>query len=588
MLQTESMSWIMNNPSFNQWTESTVNAVLHIDGKPGSGITLLSSYIMGFLKTDLVFRKSVLLKYTATSFGTSSLQLTVTLLSLSHQILAQRPALFHRVSWLCSWLFNDPGVIFTKSIAYSLLSALLNLLDEPIFCIIENIYLMDGPSKCEQLLIDVATAKNSTSPLRILVTTESYMHAYTQEALYNGQGTTTRLSMLNEQGVAYLPLHLQSEQAMFASIEQLVQEGIFHLTEEKPLWAEFKEDIREKLCIEGTTQLLAMHQIDLLQCPVPPTTKVSLKQMLEDLPFTLEDVCTQALSSASGDTKKEKRALLALCWIAFAFRPLEVREAAIALAFDNESIDSIHLLKESMWNDSVGDLSVILGPLLRVVGNHLYPIHHAIKALPVLASESRAFHLRALVTCLKYLRIILKESFMDNIEQTSANKMRISFEKPECELLRYSSLYWPDHLCIVFSNEPCWGQDADAAQRTVAINLTYEFVKCKPLLDAWARAYNIFAPDNYGREAVDLFDMTGLTVACNFGLLPIAQKYASDNSICISNAEFANALDIAACFGRADIVKWLLSKGTLSTRAIYLASIGGHVDVIKELVQKDS
>ncbi|UKZ71203.1 uncharacterized protein TrAtP1_012164 [Trichoderma atroviride] len=119
------------------------------------------------------------------------------------------------------------------------------------------------------------------------------------------------------------------------------------------------------------------------------------------------------------------------------------------------------------------------------------------------------------------------------------------------------------------------------------MNLTYEFIKCKPLLDEWSRAYNIFFPDIYGSEAVDLVDITGLTVACKFGLLQIAQKYVSDDSNCISATEFTNALDIAARFGHADIVKWLLSRGTLSPRAIYLASIGGHVDVIKELVQKD-
>ncbi|KAK1238953.1 hypothetical protein MKX08_006014 [Trichoderma sp. CBMAI-0020] len=465
---------------------------------------------------------------------------------------------------------------------------LLNLLDEPIFCIIENLHLTTDPSECQQLLIDVATAKNSASPLRILVTTESYVHEHTQEAPYDDQDMAARFSMLNEQGVAYLPLHLQSEQAMFASIKQSVQEGILLLIEEKSYWADFTDEIREKICIEGTTQLLAMHQINLLRFPVPPTTKLSLKQMLEYLPLTLEDVCTQALSlpSASGETQK-KRALSALCWIVFAFRPLEVREAAIALAFENESINSIHLLKGNVWNDIVGDLSAILGPLLRVVGNHLYPIHHTIRTLPILASEKRAFHLQALITCIKYLRIILKENRLDNIEQPHAGKMRISFVKPECDLLRYSSIYWPDHFRIAFSNEPCWDQDADAAQRAAAFDLTYEFINSKPLLDEWSKAYNIFAPDIYGSEPVDLLDITGLTAACKFGLLPIVQKYTSDDSIRISAAEFTNALDIAARFGHADIAKWLLSRGTLSPRAIYLASIGGHVDVIKELVQKD-
>lgn len=227
-----------------------MNAVLHIDGDPGSGITLLSSYILNLLQTDPAFKNSVLLKFTITSFGSSSLQLKVMLLSLSHQILAQRPALFQRVSWLCSWLLNDPEVTFTKPIAYSLLSALINLLDEPIFCIIENIHLTADPSECQQLLIDVATAKNSASPLRILVTTESHVRAHTQEAPYNDQDTAARFPLLNEQGVVYLPLHLQSEQAMFTFIKQSVQEGILHLTEEKPYWADFKNDIQEKIALK--------------------------------------------------------------------------------------------------------------------------------------------------------------------------------------------------------------------------------------------------------------------------------------------------------------------------------------------------
>lgn len=416
------------------------------------------------------------------------------------------------------------------------------------------------------------------------------MLAHTQEAPYNDQDMANQFPMLNEQGVAYLPLRLQNEQAMLAFIEQSVQEGILHLIEEKPCWAELKDEIRKKICIEGTTQLLAMHQIDLLRCPSPPTTNMSLKQMLENLPSTLEDSYTQALSlsSASGRIHNEKRALSALCWIAFAFRPLEIREAAIALAFDNESVNSIHLLKENMWNDIVRDLSAILGPLLRVVGNHLYPIHHTIKALPALASENRAFHLKALVTCLKYLQIILKDYLSNDVEQICVGKMHLPFEKPECELLRYSSIYWPDHFRIVFTNEPGWGHDTDASQRAEAMKLTYEFVKCKPLLDAWSRVYNLFTPDTDRCEAGDLFDVTGLTFACKFGLLPIAQRYASDGSICIPATEFTNALDIAASFGHADIVKWLLSRGTLSTRAICLASMGGHVDVIKELVQMDS
>lgn len=574
------MDWIQATESFQGWKSSPGSSVLHMDGQPGSGTTVLSSHLISLLRAD-ANANTVLATFTAAVQTIGTCQVTDMLVALSQQLLSREPDAFQGCTFLCSWIMSLPKVFITEAIAWSLLRNIVSAIRDPVYFIIRHFDLLGPTPGWEHALVKLSQIGKPGQPLRILVTTtrpltstapgnnrtnpkdpgECWKHF---SRAYTDSNPSSSLDL----PVGYFNISLENRQDMSSAIETAVRERIDLCSQESKLWSELGEEVVTKICVPGTTYLLATQQIDYIRSSLFHATKSNLRRGLKELPLTQDAIYTRTLEPLS--EQRRDWAMVALAWIAFSIRQLDDRELALALAFESGVVGDVQALRENISYDIASDLAKVIGPFFKIVGSQLYPIHRTIRSMTDLSNYAARFHAKATITCLKYLSIIL--SHEDIIKPKGELSDEVS-KRTDCVFLSYSVIHWPDHYQSALSGH----DDGDL------MNRIYGLLEKPHLLERWSKLYAIFTRSGVWEEPTVSLS-SGLNVACRFGLISLAKAYSvgRKGSFFVGKVG-ADALDLAAQFGHAAVVSWLRENGATSPNALSLAAAGGHADIVGDL-----
>lgn len=540
-----SMNWISENQAFINWRDLPGNGILRVSGPPGSGTTVVASHLLRLLLDREGAHKAVVMSF---AFNKQHLQArtpTSLFLSLSRQLLSNRPSLFRHATKFCAALADLK--LFTQETIWTLLCSLLrSSFGTPVFCIIHS------TQECETSLEDVIgrledLIKLSNGSLKIIVTGED------SHDCDNASQTCHDIC-------------LADEETKTSIIKQFVQASAERLVKDKPVWKGLEKTVEEKLCTMPTTYLLAMRRMDLLRAPDVRSTKAAITQRVKNLPCTLEESYDRALKQIQGD--QDIWVQSALRWIVHAVRPLKQSELAVAVALEElNDAASLTSLKDNVSSDIIKDLNQAIGSLIKVVDDQVYPIHRSFRNLLARRDKEKPLsptsHSAILSRCLDYLELV-GHSRLD----------RGQIESPEAEfsLLDYATVYWPVHFKQT-NSEPA------------AVDRVSEFLGNEANIQAWSKLYLQHRETEFlGHETLD----TSFQIACRFGFLEFVEALVTQ----VKSAEDAmeklrNALNLAARYGHEDIVEVLIREGAVSESALGLAVQGGFLVAMTELLRVD-
>jgi ankyrin repeat protein len=534
--------------------------VLHICGPPGSGTTISSSHIVKLLKSDPLNKDAAFISFSFNRQDVQTCQETNLFLSLSRQILSDRPSLFQQTSSLCSWLMDQS--ILTREGLWALLRSLFTSpFRGPIFCIIGSVD--ECESSWQSLVKDLADLESPERiSLKFLLTSEKPLDI----ALSCGPDR-------------YFLINVNEEKEMALAIHQSVNSRLARLVQVKPVWKGFEDKVVGRLCLANSTYFLAMQQMDYLESPMTRSSKAAVIDRLSNLPSSLPEVYGRVLKPLS----KERRdwGVVALSWIVHALRPLRPCELAVALALEDKEIRSLESLKENISCDIIGDIAQLIRPLIKFSDGRLHSIHRTVQIQENLSEEPAKFHEVILSTCLNYLSIIGKSQ---ELSQKGTDYSQVACS-PDAKfgLLRYAVLYWPEHYRQTELNcEPGLGPGlgVEATTHSGPTGDVFNFLSDAGLIQTWSNMYSILDQATAGQHVA--FE-NPLNVASRFGLLRVVEKSLDLENSVVSADDLRVALNLAAQHGHTDIVKRLLGRGAASDRALGLAAAGGYVDVMTEL-----
>ncbi|KAJ8133589.1 hypothetical protein O1611_g43 [Lasiodiplodia mahajangana] len=561
---SDSINWVQATEGFTSWINKSGTSVLHVTGRPGSGATVLTSHVIDLLISNGNVNPVVATFTTTARTTTSSLSVvTEMLIALSQQLLSLRSDAFRNCAFLCSLIMNNPAITITEAIAWSLLRRAVSSIRDPIYLIIRDLDLITG---WQYVLLDLCGIARQGQVLRVLVTT-----ARADWGNLCGRDAASDPDLHQNLGKDhYFSIHLENQQALSSAIEAAVRERIVLWRQEKPLRPDLEEEVVPRICTPKTTYFLATQQIDYLRSSLPHTTESCLTQSLEALPQTHNAIYDRTLESLPQATRDW--ATVALAWVVFSIRRLDKDELALALAFESGNIQEVETMRRNVSHNIVSDLPKAIRPFFKIVGSQVNPIHRTMGEMPGLDAHRAKFHVKATVTCLTYLSVILD---CGNIVGPNGELSDEAMKSTDYGFLSYSVIHWPDHCLIAMS-----GNDEDL------VNRIYRLLEKPQLLSTWSKLYATLTKSKAWEQPIAPLS-SGINVACRFGILPLLKVYSSSLGDYSGVEEvWAKALSLAAQFGHTAVVSWLLQNGATSADALLLAAAGGHVGIVDIFLER--
>ncbi|KAF2806410.1 uncharacterized protein BDZ99DRAFT_501246 [Mytilinidion resinicola] len=422
-LLEDSYYWILQNPDFQQWHESQQNQLLWIKGDPGKGKTVLLCGIINELNNSIAHQD--LLAYffcQATDVRINSA--TAVLRGLLYLLVRQRPSLVSHIRKKYDHagkpLFEDANAwialreIFENILQDSSLSRtylIIDVLDE---CVV------DLPR-----LLDFIAQQSSASPrIKWIVSSRNWPDI---EAQLARAGHGVRLSLeLNAESVS-------------TAVGAFVQQKVLQLVQEKKYDSETRDLVQHHLLsnADGTFLWVALVCQDLKKIP---RRKVLAK--LRAFPPGLDSLYRRMLDQiCNSDDADLCKQILAL--IATVYRPVMLQELASLI----ELLDAVDDLE-------LQEIISLCGSFLTVRDRIVYFVHQSAKdfllekVLDNIFPPSREdFHHTIFSRSLQNMsRILQRDIYSLGALGYPAEQVKEPDPDP-LAALRYSCIYWIDHLC---------------------------------------------------------------------------------------------------------------------------------------------
>jgi len=402
-------NWILSNPSFKKWVDESTEApaLLWLHGFPGSGKSILSSFVVSHLLGE-----SVCVYYFFRFGDKSKSSLSACLRAIALQTAAQLPQ-FRRV--LEDTLFTttklekaDAKTIWEKIFLGVLFKTKIT---KTIYWIIDAIDESDQPRRFLELIQSIG---QSSVPIRALLVSRS-----TPELILSFD----RLSKFVP--VAYLPLE-DTQKDIQKDIRVYVEKEVQSMHTS----AEIKSNAVEKLvkCANGNFLWASLVLSEAMEC----YNQEQLEYMLDTIPSGMEALYQRMEGGIIENTRPryEKLAQMILTWVVCARRPLDLKELEQALQPDFVLRD----LKLTIGR--VCGQFLVINSTDQVVMVHKTATDHIVATNSALRVDLAEGHEMLFTKCLTLL--------IENHSSQQSNRQPTSLK--DQDLLRYAMISWPYHL----------------------------------------------------------------------------------------------------------------------------------------------
>ncbi|TGO47458.1 hypothetical protein BOTNAR_0524g00050 [Botryotinia narcissicola] len=531
--------WIRSNHILKDWNTATSNGVLCLHGPPGSAAACLTPHILSSLFFDGNPNPPIIIGFSFDRYYTDSRSALSFFTSLVYQILLARPWLFHQICKLGEEMMTLK--LFTQESFWVVLNRLLRAsFGSSVICIIESAHECGGPfDKIFQDLQQLVLLSRGSFKV-VLTFNDPYVIHFEDETFYD--------------------IFLDSDiEAIIA--KSIIQLKANDLIKERPSWITMEKEMIEELCSASTIYTTANLNIDLLRRANIRTTKVAIKEVLHNLPNTLEMYYDLKIHNIIA--LKDTWVFSALKWLTFAARPLTETELAVAVAFEEFKRDQppIETLSEDrISSDIIQDLNRYIGSFFKVVDTNIQFVYSEFRS-------SLAQHFGSngpaemLVSCIDYIQLFVR--------QISLREGNISdlLSKVELSFFSYAIDSWPDSL---------YGTKSLLAGLDIAAHFGHEHVT------------NLLIQHGVVSELALGLGVQSGNINVVKRLLPI------ENDINKTDAKSNTPLHYAAARGSLDM-SFLLLKGGADKNvnradgsiAIHLAATAGHLAIVKLLFETE-
>jgi len=433
--------WVLAHENFQAWSESKSPTLLWLSGHPGCGKTVISSFLIESLRAR---PDSSVIYFICDNKHEHFRTKECILRSLLHQLIIAHPELLKyalphfktmkeamATSAATLWtMFQDYIMDESFPTVYCILDALDECEDD------SRQWLLERLSKIFPSDTERTAAAITMGPLKILVTSRPW------EDIEYGFQAASRIRLKTEE-----------EESINSDIHVFVKKKVRVLAERRRYTEQQRGFVTETLIDKANGMFL---WVSLVIADLEKTPPSQIKQRLNELPKTLFGLYQGILEKV--DEFAIARVKHILQWVTTAFRPLSLKE--LALACEIQELDG---LRQVNMDDIVqcikGDIG-LCGPILTIRNEHVNLVHQSAKDF--FLTEHRSFersstyvdyhinltksHADLTALCLKYLTFdefdIKPLSFRDFYGENS----KLAYKQLErFSFLEYSAKYWPDH-----------------------------------------------------------------------------------------------------------------------------------------------
>ncbi|MCJ1272574.1 hypothetical protein MMC21_000360 [Puttea exsequens] len=363
--------WVLKSPQFDSWVRDEGFNLLWISGHPGSGKTVLSSYLSQKLTTKgIATTRAPLVCYFFCNDGIEDQRDARAILrSIIFQILLKRRDLIKHVKPLIRYDKSGTALLKSYDTLWSLFSTIL---DDPFLSSISII--IDALDECEKsgrkrLMESLTKFTNmmklgSNRCIRFLITSRPYLaltdcftdsHKLRRLSLEDQHEVDADIRLFIRQRVQQIGRWIKAKQDTISLLERSLNEN----ADRTFLWAKF-----------------ALHLLDenLLSAPG------DFERIHAELPRDLEDTYKRFLARIQ--STHEAFAVDLLRMILASYRPLSLEEINIAITMQDitpSNHGNLGGLQEILRRDMRGDIHKVLGPLVRISESRVYLVHLSLR-----------------------------------------------------------------------------------------------------------------------------------------------------------------------------------------------------------------
>ena len=329
---------------------------------------------------------------------------------------------------------------------------------------------------------------------------------------------------------------------------------------------------------------------------------LAIQTMIGNIPAELDELYTKLLQFV--DDYERAQSLRLLQWIAFAFRPLNLRELRLArvVGADTTYKSLRECRKSELYVDTDEDMERIVCDLSKglaeVVGNDSERVaqfvHQSVKdfllergGFQILdhACEGTVVgrgHFWLSRSCIKYMSMREIQSFATTLEEVGWDEVDVMKWADYLSWLKYSASFWLEHAGEV-EKAKIPQVDLLALNRAPENSDPYSWPAFYQVLRSW-------------EPGVYTAGSHLLHLASGYGLLSVVNAMLPQ-MVCVDqiDGDHRTPLSIAACNGHKDVVGTLLdsddvdvnSRDTEGDTPLSLAAQRGYENVVKMLITRD-
>jgi hypothetical protein len=425
-LLKDSYRWVLHNDSFRQWHEDPQSWLLWIKGDPGKGKTMLLCGIIDELQASSAIAKTINVSYffcQATDARINSA--TAVLRGLLYMLVKQQPSLASHVRKK----YDDAGKnMFEDANAWvALVEIFTDVLRDP--SLTTTYLIVDALDECvtdlPKLLDFVAKQSSASFRIKWIVSSRNWPEI---EGRLEQAGHKVRLSLeLNAASVSI-------------AVQSFIEQRVFKLAQQNRYDVRTKRAVLEHLGSNANDTFL---WVALVCQHLQSTAKRNVLRKLELFPPGLDALYERMMQqiSKTDDAELCKQVLAA---VALVYRPITLKEL----------VTLVEPLKDVTDDAELQEIIGLCGSFLTLREQTVYFVHQSAKdfllakaAQDVFPARPEAAHRAIFAKSLQMMSTTLRRDVYGlKALGTPINDVRIPEPDP-LAALRYSCVYWIDHLC---------------------------------------------------------------------------------------------------------------------------------------------
>ncbi|KAJ1326901.1 ankyrin repeat domain-containing protein 50 [Microdochium nivale] len=428
--------WFVRHRLFEHW-QAQQSALLWVTADPGCGKSVLARYLVDEVLPTNDDRLTCYFFF-KDDFDDQSV-LSIAICAILHQLFRQEPDLLSD-EYLTRFREDGEFLLRSSKGLFGLLRDVAGRCSRKVVCVLDALDECSEPTSLVDALTDLYADQSGYKRVNFIITSRPYRSLRANFATLEETRPTIRLSGENEEEVK------QIEKEVIVVIRQRIAQ----LARLRFLTASQAEALEAALTMAPNRTYLWIHLVFAHLDDANLTKQSALTEAIETLPLTVDEAYDRILSK-SGDAQQ---VLKILQLIVAAKRPFDLREMALALAFDNSRYRTYSDIDDDASTPAQlqQELRDLCGLFVVIDGGRLFLLHQTAREFLTQQARSHSKRLRWRHSInLNNAHAVLASlcmRFLFIMQFANTDLSKDAYAKKACHdfvLLDYAANHWPEH-----------------------------------------------------------------------------------------------------------------------------------------------